>query len=392
MRERSTFSTPQEHIARVRPDAALFYFAPKALQAAARRFQAGFPGLVSYAVKANPEEAVLANLAAAGISAFDVASREEMRAVRAVCPGAVLHYNNPVRSVAEVAAARAVGVVSCSVDAPGELAKLAPLPRETEIAVRLALPVTGGAYDFGEKFGAGPEAATELLRQVAAMGFRPAITFHPGTQCAAPSAWGAYIAASAQVARAAGVRVGRLNVGGGFAAHRSGQAPDLEAIFGEIGRARVEAFGHDAPALVCEPGRAMVAEAVTLCTRVKALRESGAVFLNDGLYGGLHELRDMPCSDRLRVLAPDGTPRRGEPVARVVFGPTCDSVDRLPGEIGLPADMEEGDYVLFDGLGAYAQSLATGFNGYGPGEVVTVAALEEAPLADAGEPGRLATR
>lgn len=375
MRETPTCADPASHIARHRPDTALHYFSPATLQATARRFRAGFGGLVSYAVKANPGEEVLTNLVAAGITAFDVASPREMSAVRAICPGAVLHYNNPVRSPEEVAVARAMGVASCSVDDAGELAKLEILPRETEIAVRLALPVAGAAYHFGEKFGAGPDRAAALLRQVAGMGFVPAITFHPGTQCAEPAAWGAYVDAAAAVARATGVRIARLNVGGGFAAHRQGAAPDLEAIFDHVGAAVRRAFGPTPPVLVCEPGRAMVAEAFTLATRVKSLREGGPVFLNDGLYGGLGEARDIGCGDRIRVLTPAGRPRRGAPLRRVVFGPTCDSLDRLPEPLALPSDMAEGDYVLFDGMGAYSRSLSTRFNGYGPGGTVTVAAL-----------------
>ena len=62
-------------------------------------------------------------------------------------------------------------------------------------------------------------------------------------------------------------------------------------------------------------------------------------------------------------------------MARVVFGPTCDSIDRLPDALPLPGDMEEGDYVLFDGMGAYSRSLTTRFNGYGLGGSVTVASL-----------------
>lgn len=378
MRNSPTWADPAAHIARAQPDTAVYYFSPEVLQGTARRFCESFPGLVTYAVKANADDAVLANLVAAGLSAFDVASPREMRAVRALCPDAALHYNNPVRSAREVAQAAALGVASCSVDEPGELAKLADLPPGTEIAVRLALPVSGATYDFGSKFGAGRDAAARLLKQVVEMGFAPAITFHPGTQCAAPEAWRVYIGACAEVARGAGVRLARLNVGGGFAAHRWGAAPDLEAIFAGIAAATREAFGPDAPALLCEPGRAMVAEAVTLGTRVKALRESGAVFLNDGLYGGLAEVRDMACVDRIRVLAPDGRRRTGAPAPRVVFGPTCDSLDRLPEPLALPGDIAEGDYVLFDGMGAYSQSIATRFNGYGPGETITVASLGHA--------------
>jgi len=375
MRETPNWAGPAAHIARNRPDMALFYFSPGQLQATAARFLDGFGGLVTYAVKANAGEEVLANLVAAGITAFDVASPREMYAVRAICPDAVLHYNNPVRSSEEVAVARAIGVASCSVDCASELEKLAALPRETEIAVRLALPVSGAAYDFGAKFGAPPEAAAALLRQVADMGFAPALTFHPGTQCADPAAWGAYIEAAAQVARNADVPIRRLNVGGGFASHRSGPAPDLEAIFTHVTNATHAAFGPRPPALVCEPGRAMVAEAFTLATRVKSVREGGPVFLNDGVYGGLFEARDIGCGDRVRVLDEEGRPRHAPPRRRTVFGPTCDSLDRLPEPLPLPATIAEGDYVLFDGMGAYSRSLSTRFNGYGPGGAVTVASL-----------------
>jgi len=375
MQRADTWSDPIAHVARMAPDAPVIYFSPDRLQATAGAFRDGFPGLVSYAVKANPGEEVLANLVAAGIAAFDVASPAEMHAVRAVSGTAVLHYHNPVRSPAEVAEAVRLGVRVWSVDCADELDKVsASAPRDSEVSVRLALPVAGAAYDFGAKFGLGPIAAAELLREVAAREFTPSITFHPGTQCADPAAWGAYVAATARVAEAAGVRLARLNVGGGFAAHRTGAAPDLGAVFDHIG-AEVARHFPDPPMLVCEPGRAMVAESVTLGLRVKALRAGGAVFLNDGVYGGLSEIRDIGAPDRIRVIAPDGTERRGTPVPRVVFGPTCDSLDRLPDPMPLPGDMAAGDHLLIAGMGAYTRSLSTGFNGYGLRDVVTVARL-----------------
>lgn len=376
MRSAPHWSDPCTHLLRQGPDAPVLYFCPDQLQATARRFQAGFPGLVTYAVKSNPGDEVLANLVAAGITAFDVASPTEMRAVRAICPDAVLHYNNPVRSAAEVAVAAALDVRSFSVDCLSELDKLTDkVAPGSEISVRLALPVRGAAYDFGAKFGVGPEGAVALLRAVVARGFVPSMTFHPGTQCADPAAWGAYIAVVAEVVRAAGVRLARLNVGGGFAAHRCGAAPDLEAIFAHIGAETARVFGADAPALVCEPGRAMVAEAFSMAVRVKALRDTGAIFVNDGVYGGLTEIRDIGAPDRIRVLASDGRERRGALRPRVVFGPTCDSIDRLPDPLPLPEDLAEGDYLLIAGMGAYSRSLSTDFNGYGLRDVVTVARL-----------------
>ena len=186
-----------------------------------------------------------------------------------------------------------------------------------------------------------------------------------------PAAWAAYIDACADVARRAGVRLQRLNVGGGFAAHRSGAAPDLEAIFRAISERVAVAFGADAPALVCEPGRAMVAEAFTLATRVKALRPDGSVFLNDGIYGGLAEAPVLGNIERIEVLGDDGARLDGPDRGRVVFGPTCDSLDRLPGELALPETLEVGDWVLFHGMGAYSRATVTRFNGYGAIEIVT---------------------
>jgi len=371
MKSDPIWSTPEDHLRKVLPDTAQLYVCPAEVQQAARRFQAGFPGLVSYAVKANPAPVVLGNLVAAGLRAFDVASIPEMQAVRDVCPEAVLHYNNPVRSRSEVAQAAGFGIASASVDCAGELDKLGALPRGTEVAVRLKLPIKGAAYDFGAKFGAGPDEAVALLGQVAAMGFTPAMTFHPGTQCGDAGVWASYIRACADVAQRAGVRLARLNVGGGFAAHR-GVAPDLEAVFARIGTEVRAAFGPDAPALVCEPGRAMVAEACQLATRVKSLR-GDAVYMNDGIYGALAEWRDIAAHDRIRVVTTDGQSRVGAPVPRIVFGPTCDSIDRLPDPVLLPADLAEEDYLIFAGMGAYSNAIATRFNGYGPGAMATVA-------------------
>ena len=369
------WSDPRTYLLTSQPDEAVLFFAPDVLQATARRFQAGFPGLVTYAVKANDAVEVLENLVAAGMTAFDVASPAEMRAVRDVAPDAVLHYNNPVRSPGEIAQAKGFGVASYSVDSIRELDKLiaADLPQGTEITVRLHLGVEGAAYDFGAKFGAEVEECPDLLRRVSDAGFTPSMTFHPGTQCADPAAWAAYIETCAQMVQDAGVSLARLNVGGGFASHRTGTAPDLEAIFAGIADAVARAFGPDAPDLVCEPGRAMVAEAFTAAACVKTMRLDGSIFLNDGIYGCFAEAPVLGNIDRVEVVS--GTPRTAPDRPTVVFGPTCDSLDRLPGELPLPSDLEEGDWLLVHGMGAYSRATLTRFNGYGSERIVTVQAL-----------------
>ncbi|RMH48448.1 MAG: type III PLP-dependent enzyme [Alphaproteobacteria bacterium] len=384
---KTIWDDPVAHVRAVRPDGPVLYFAPAVLQATARRFLAGFPGLVTYAVKANPELAVLQNLAEAGIGAFDVASVAEVSHVRQYLPEAALHFNNPVRAADEVRAAARQGVRSWSVDALSELGKLCRVLGEEagpsgrplsghEVSVRFAIAAAGGTYDFSSKFGADAAEAAEILDAAGRAGAYPSLTFHPGTQCTEPAVWRRHIEAAAAICRKAGVTPWRLNVGGGFPSRRlAGEEPALDAIFAEIRRAAVDAFEGRPPALVCEPGRAMVAEAFTLGVRVRAIRR-GDVFINDGVYGGFSELPLMGATDRVRALSPDGRPRRGELRPVTVFGPTCDSVDRLPGRLALPADIAEGDYLLFSGLGAYSLATATRFNGFGDFSVVTVAALD----------------
>lgn len=362
------FSNPVEFLTKVQPEDPVFFFNAGVLRETAQVFRAGFPGQVTYAVKANPSDMVLKTLAESGLDGFDVASPVEIEQVRALSATTELHFNNPVRTVREIRVATDHNVQSYSVDSEAELAKLVETldPHGIEIAVRFKLDVAGAAYDFGSKFGATPDLAVRLLRQVAQNGFVPALTFHPGTQCADQQAWVRYIEVAHDIAQSAGITLARLNVGGGFPSHRiTGDRPNLSRIFAAIGAASARHFGQHAPTLVCEPGRAMVAECLTLATRVKAHRGQGTLFLNDGIYGGLAEWPSIGTSDRVQALAPNGQARRGAPKPFALFGPTCDSLDKLPAPLNLPEDTGDGDFVLFSGMGAYSIPIATRFNGFG---------------------------
>lgn len=376
---KTIWTTPSEFLRTQQPDNPVMFFAPTVLQATARRFIDGFPGMVTYAVKSNPDEMVIQNLAAAGVKGFDVASPAEIALIRRLAPGAALHYNNPVRARHEIAFAVENGVLSYSVDSRSELEKLIAIvpAANTEITVRFKLPVEGAAYNFGAKFGATVDLAADLLKRVQEAGFIASLTFHPGTQCTDPMAWDSYIRAAADICKMAGVKARRLNVGGGFPSHRQpGELPQLEAIFALIDRVATEAFGDARPALVCEPGRGLVAESMASAARVKAVRDGCHVFLNDGTYGCMDELVLTGVIHRISILSSEGAKRTGAPEQKIVFGPTCDSVDRLPGEIALPSDIEEGDYLVIEGMGAYSTATNTPFNGFGAVTIATVLSLK----------------
>jgi len=377
---RGSWSTPEAYIAARQPDEPVFCLASSVLIATARQFLSEFPGETAYAVKANPETIVLMALIGAGVRRFDVASPEEIAAVVKLTPDAELQYNNPVKSRSEIMFALKRGVRSFAADSATEIGKIADCAGGTPVAVsvRFRLPILTAAYDFGAKFGAEPARAAELMRLADGLGMQAHLTFHPGSQCVSPETYAAYIHAAAKIARSAGLPLRLLNVGGGFPVDRLApdQAPPaLPAYFSAIRRAAAEAFGDNPPLLVCEPGRAMVGPCCALIARVKLVREDGAVFLNDGVYGGLAEAPVLHAPNRFRVVDPHGRPRAGAPRAAVFFGPTCDSLDRLPGELTAPGDIAEGDFVIFEAMGAYGSATTTRFNGYSASTYASVTSL-----------------
>ena len=361
---------PIAYLLQVQPDEPVHFFCPQVLRERLEVFQTGFDGMVTFAVKANPADHVVSQLWAGGIGGFDVASPAEIAQIAKLCPGAPMHYNNPVRSPSEIAFGLAHGVASWSVDTMGELDKLVKaLPKGAEVAVRFRLPVKGAFYDFGAKFGAEPDEAAVLLARVAAEGFRAAMTFHVGTQCLDPQAYKTYVEAAARIAANAGVTIARLNVGGGFPSARIGAGVDLSPYFAAI-RDGLAAFPVR-PALVCEPGRGLVADAFAYAIQIKSVRDQ-RLYMNDGIYGGLSEMVFMTLPDyrvvSTRDVAGDAKPFRA-------FGPTCDSLDQLKADLVLPDDVRAGDWVLFKSMGAYVTGVTTAFNGYGAHRDITVSGL-----------------
>jgi len=375
-----TYGDAAELAAYLLPDTPVHCFSPTTLLATLDVFVAGFPGEVSYAVKSNDGAHVLATLAGGGLNTFDVASVEEMAAVRVHAPRAVFHYHNPVKARHEIAAAvDTYGCVRFAADCVQEIDKIidtAGEPERLEIAIRFKLPKHGAsAHDFSSKFGADVTQAKALLRHVVARGAKPFLTFHPGSQCHDPEIWAMHIRAAAEIALGAGVRLQGLNVGGGFPSRYVGlHAPRLTAYFEVIAAAAAEAFGADfVPPLECEPGRGLVASSTSVLARVKLVKDdTREIYLNDGIYGSLMEVYQVPSIQPFCRAIASGREMVGDGVPFRIYGPTCDPLDVLPHAITLPSDIAEGDFVEFGPLGAYGTATSTRFNGYGPAEVIEV--------------------
>ncbi|MCA3560729.1 MAG: type III PLP-dependent enzyme [Aestuariivirga sp.] len=366
----------------MQPEEAVFCFSAERLKARLALFTAGFPGAVSFAVKSNPSREVVAALDEAGLTHWDVASVQEMALVHAIQPSAHFHYHNPVKSRREILNAYSrYGCRRFAVDAREEVAKIAAIvgdDRSVELAVRFVLPRdrASSAHDFSTKFGAPEHIAAGLLQDIQRRGYVPVMTFHPGSQSRDPNVYVRHIEAAHRIAKASGVQIGKLNVGGGFPASYPLSKPALlDNFFTLIAGATTRCFGKGMePALECEPGRGLAANCMSLLTRVKLVCSDGDdIFLNDGIYGGLMEFMQAPeLQPPCRVIR-GGKVLEGPTKPWKVFGPTCDPLDVLPAKLDLPAGIRDEDFIEFGTLGAYGIATSTRFNGYGGHAVVPVA-------------------
>ena len=360
-----------------RPEEPMHCLRPAAIAAAARDFVQGFPGETLYAVKCNPEPAVLRAVRAGGVRHFDCASAGEVALVRSMFPEAGIHFMHPVKARGAIREAwHRQGVRDFVLDSAEELAKIvtetgADAADGLGLVVRLALPRGGAAYDLSGKFGAAPEAAAALLRAARPLAARLGLSFHVGSQCLDPLAWRRAILLAGEVVRQAGVALDILDVGGGFpAAYPGVEPPPLGAFFAAIEGA-VEEAGLEGAALWAEPGRALVAGGASVVVQVQ-LRRGYALYVSDGVYGALSDAGAPGFVFPTRLIRPDGPAPAAAERGFALFGPTCDSADRMAGPFHLPEDVREGDWIEIGQLGAYGACLRTAFNGFDRARLVEV--------------------
>ena len=349
---------------------------PDRLTIAASWFQTNFPGEVLYAVKANPSPWVIDTLYAAGMRWFDVASLPEVELVSARCPGATMAFMHPVKS--RHAIRRAYfdhGVKIFVLDCEAELNKIVQetgSAKDLTLVVRIAVSNDGSALPLAGKFGVSADEAPELIRTARAHAAELGVSFHVGSQCMAPSAYRAAMMEASRLIVQAGVTVDIVDVGGGFPSVYPGMTPPPLADYIETIKASFEdMMVLENADLWCEPGRALIAESVSVLTRVELIK-GDAVHLNDGAYGCLFDIVHARWPFPVRVHRADGALNEQTADFRL-FGPTCDAIDSFPGTYALPADLAEGDVIEFGMLGAYGTAMATRFNGFGDVQTVEVA-------------------
>ena len=345
-----------------------------------RILSAGLAGAhIHYAVKANPEPAVIRRLVACG-SRFDAASRAEIELCLAGgARPAHVSFGNTVKRAADIAWAHGQGIDLYAADAPEELEKIAASAPGARVYIRLMVEDSPGDWPLTRKFGVPAGAAIDLMRHAARLGLRPAgISFHVGSQTREAAMWRPQLVEAAavwQAARAAGLDPQVLNLGGGFPAFYGDPVQEARAYGAEIMGMVRELFGSPAY-VMAEPGRALVAEAgvigaqVLLVARRRPTDLARWVYLDIGRFSGLAETMDEAIRYQIETTA-DGGPTG----PCILAGPSCDSADVLYEKrpVRLPLALKAGDGLRIRAAGAYTSSYASvGFNGFPPLAVVCI--------------------
>ena len=363
------FSTIEEMVKALRPEQPARCLHPKAFADAAHQFLTGFPGTTFYAVKSNPSPYALTQLYKAGIRHFDVASLKEIALLRDILPKAYLTFMHPIKNRGAIRKAYfEYGVRDFAVDTFEELHKIL---EETKVAadltihVRMATAGHQGKINLSSKFGATPEIAATLLHDAAKVANKVGLCFHVGHLCLDHEAFAHAIELARTVIATSGVELDVFNVGGGFGRSFPGMdAPPLSDYFTTIKNSLKTLDLPKSCQVWSEPGLALAAEGESLVVRVE-LRKGDFLYINDGTYGSLFDAAGHQMQKRFPVqLVRPGRKVSNELHPFQFYGPTCDSIDVMPGPFMLPKDVREGDWIIISNQGAYSSAMQTGFNGF----------------------------
>jgi ornithine decarboxylase len=358
-----------------KPDIPVLAARPHAAGRAARWFVKNFPGEVAYAYKANASVFLIGALYGAGITQFDVASLAELEDA-ATIPGVRLHLMHPVKSRTTIRRAyHEFGIRCFALDTEDELQKIVEETmspegpaRDLELFVRISVPAKNSRIPLERKFGVSGQKAAKLLVKTRQVADELGLTFHVGSQTTTPDAYVSALDELHKLIVKAGVVVDAIDVGGGFPSRYTDSEPAPLSSFIDVIKAGMEKMPvTEHCRLICEPGRALVAEAESLIVRVDA-RRGDELFINDGGYGALFDAAQLGFVFPVKLLRPGSEGEALKPFE--MWGPTCDSIDRMKGPFLLPASVREGDYIEIGNLGAYGRALAGRFNGYGRYEEV----------------------
>ncbi len=347
-----------------------------------REFKDDLPRVqVYYAVKSNPDPAIVETLYELGAS-FDVASLAEFMLVHKnieTMPAAQrqdfiwgkIIYANPIKAVETLEQLDKYKPL-VTYDNEEEVHKVHRYAPHAGLVLRIKVPNTGAMVELSSKFGASPGQAVGLIELAQKRGLVvEGISFHVGSQNTNYSNYIKAIHLAEGIFKEAGMRgLGKLkilDIGGGFPAPYDESVPP----FSELARMLNAEFDRLVPRdvdIAAEPGRYIVAAAATVVAAVIGKTQRGgkpSYYINDGVYQTFSGIIFDRCKYHIKAF------KKGSKRISSVYGPTCDSLDTISLSEELP-ELNSGDLVYSENIGAYSYATATHFNGFSPAPVVHI--------------------
>jgi ornithine decarboxylase len=335
-----------------------------------------------YAVKANSDSAIVKTLYEAGAS-FDVASMPEFRIVYEYIKDLPdkprqdwiwdkIIYANPIKANETLRELNQYKPL-VTYDNYEEIKKIRKHAPQAGLALRLKVPNTGAMVELSSKFGADPGEAVDLILAADKAGLVvEGLSFHVGSQTTNFQNYVAALNLAANLFKEARDRgytkMNLLDIGGGFPAPYDDSVKPFRELAGIINREIDRLFPKNIQ-ILAEPGRFLVATAAVAVSKIigKAVRDGKlCYYINDGVYHTFSGVIFDHCHYHLKAF------QRGPTQLCSVFGPTCDALDVVSMAEQLPADLELGDLLYSENIGAYSHASATWFNGFPPATVVHV--------------------
>ena len=374
------FKSVDDLISQLKPSKPVYCIRKHSIHNASKFFQKKFPGKVLYAVKTNPHPEVLKTIVQSGINNFDVASIEEIKTIKRINPEAECFYMHTIKSRESISEAYfKYGIKKFSLDTKDELIKIIESTnhaKDLKLFVRVSVSNEHAEIDLSKKFGAINSEATGLLRLTKQYAKKIGLSFHVGSQCMHPISYSKGIAEISSIIKKTKIIPDYINVGGGFPTIYPDLVPQsLNNYFKEIKKGLNYLKLEKKPEIICEPGRAIVAESGSTITKV-ILRKKQKLFINDGTYGTLFDA-GIP-----NIVYPSRLITNGRIISKKMtsfdfYGPTCDSIDYMKGPFVLPNNVKENDYIELGQLGGYGLTFRTKFNGFFSDEIYEV---EDQPI------------
>lgn len=359
----------------------IFIIDHKVLRETYLQFKKYLPRVQAYfAVKSNPHPEIVRTLYKMGAS-FDVASMSEFEAVHDNIKHLAakkrqdfiwdkIIYANPIKATETLEELDRYKIL-LTFDNIEEVKKIKKHAPNSGLVLRLQVPNTGSVVELSSKFGCPSGEAVDLMvaARDAGLGVE-GVSFHVGSQCTNFENYVQALNLSAHIfqeAESRGLKLQLLDIGGGFPAPYDQQVKPFRELAKKI-NSEIERLFPKNIEILAEPGRFMVATCATLVAKVigKADRNGKrSYYIDDGIY---HTYSGVLC-DHIPYAVKSF--KKGPTQICSVFGPTCDALDTISLANELP-DLNIGDFVFTENIGAYTLASSTNFNGFPPAKVIHV--------------------